>query len=572
MDQSTPESYLAWKIQQEERQRQQEADGQMKVRLLQNLSPLPQRVVPRPWEDLASVLSRAARKMGYGHPQWLLNPEQIAHKINASSLPLLRRRTDYLMLGRLLSLDEAQIYDLTLHRFAGRFRAGEQPGQSTIPLSLFPSAHSLDIEYSLLWTKHLASFFHTERTTRVCPCCLDDEESYDRLYWRCMLVVSCPRHTVYLTDRCPACRALIPALRQRAVTCPICRKGDYRSAVQPALPEDRWLVQSQVTLLHHLGLDEAELGEGHPLSHETGLGPLLPWDYFQLFARGLSALQPLSWRSEAAIPFLVQAMGLQPTVARMARVLHARESTSNQLLLLHYLLGAWPTRVPVFLERLRRLLQEGYHYHRQSERVQRWDRMMILGNYWCVSYASKQPAKFLTPFFVTLQEFFEQLVPVETGQSYKARVLVMPTEPRTTNRVAPTVPYPWESLTSLFMRVAAQRGYRYTDYFLHDLDDGQRFWPAPREFLFMTQQTDLGLLGKELSLDEETLTSLTLHRLAPSLQAATFPDHAQRDSSLPGQSGRSFLKDETIARHCVPRSTTKVYPACLSEEPTYDRL
>jgi TniQ len=563
---TSPEGYLAWKIQQEERLRQREAEKQMEVRLVQNLSPLPQRVAPRPWEDLASLLSRTARKMGYEHPQWLLRPEQIAYKISASSLPLLRRRADYLMLGRLLSLDEAQIYDLTLHRFAGRFRAGERPDPSTLPLPSFLGVRSFDIEYSLLWTKHLASFFHTDRTTRVCPCCLDDGESYDRLYWRCMLVVSCPRHAVYLTDRCPACRALIPALRSTAATCPTCRKGDYRSTVQPVLPEDRWLVQSQSTLLHHLGLDAAELGERHRLPPETSLGLLPPWDYFQLFARGLSALQPLSWRSEAAIPFLMQAMGLQPLVTRMARVLHAHESTSNQLLLLHYLLGAWPTYVPAFLERLRRLLQEGYHYHRQSECVRRWDRMMILGNYWCVTNASNQSTQFLTPFFETLQESFEQLLPVETVQSYKARVLVMSTEPMAMDRVEPAVPYHRESLTSLLMRVAAQRGYSYTGYFLHDLDDGQRFWPAPREFLFMTHHTDLGLLGKELSLDEETLTSLTLHRFAPSLQAATFPDHAQGGSSLPGQSGRSFL------RHCVPRSTTKVCSACLSEEPAYDRL
>lgn len=82
--------------------------------------------------------------------------------------------------------------------------------------------------------------------------------------------------------------------------------------------------------------------------------------------------------------------------------------------------------------------------------------MMILGNYWCVTYASKQPTQFLTPFFDTLQESFEQLLTVETGQSYKARVLVMPTEPMAIERVEPAVPYPCESLTSLLMRVAAR--------------------------------------------------------------------------------------------------------------------
>jgi hypothetical protein len=562
-----PDSYTAWKARREEQLRQYETELQKRERLIQSLSPLPLRATPRPWEDLSSLLSRAAREMGYEHPKWLLSPEQIAYKISASSLPLLRRRTDYLMLARLLCLDEAQIYDLTLHRFAGRVRAGERSNPSS-----FLNARPVDIEYSLLWTKHLASFFHTDRTTRVCPRCLDDEESYDRLYWRCMLVVSCPRHAVYLTDRCPDCLALIPALRQTPATCPTCRKGDYRSAVQPVLLEDRWLAQGQVTLLRHLGIDEAELGEGHPLPTATSLDLLPPWDYFQLLTRGLSALQPLSWRSEAAIPFLVQAMGLQPTATCLANVLHARESTSNQLLLLHYLLGAWPTHAPVFLERLRRLLQEGYHYHRQNERVRRWDRTMIRGDYWCLSYASKQPIQFLTSFFDTLQEFFEDLLPLEIEHSARARVLIMPAEPRTTNRMEPAAPYPWEGLASLLMREAAQRGYRYIDYFLSDLDDGQRFWPAPREFLFMTNRTDLGALGKALSLDEETLTALTLHRFAFALLAAPVLDHAQEGASPRGQSGGPLLREETIARHCMPRSTTKVCPVCLSEEPAYDRL
>lgn len=44
-----------------ERRRQQAAEKQAQRERLQALPPLPRRAVPRPWEDLASVLSRTAR-------------------------------------------------------------------------------------------------------------------------------------------------------------------------------------------------------------------------------------------------------------------------------------------------------------------------------------------------------------------------------------------------------------------------------------------------------------------------------------------------------------------------------
>ena len=36
---------------------------------LGKLAPLPRRCVPQPWEALASLLSRTARKMGYQYPR-----------------------------------------------------------------------------------------------------------------------------------------------------------------------------------------------------------------------------------------------------------------------------------------------------------------------------------------------------------------------------------------------------------------------------------------------------------------------------------------------------------------------
>ena len=97
---------------------------------LQDLVPLPRRVLPRPWEDLASVLSRTARKMEYPHPKWIMQPESIAHRIEPDALPLLSASADYQMLGKLLGLDGERLVALTLHRFAPRL---EKPDISVSP-------------------------------------------------------------------------------------------------------------------------------------------------------------------------------------------------------------------------------------------------------------------------------------------------------------------------------------------------------------------------------------------------------------------------------------------------------
>ena len=69
-----------------------------------NATPLPQRVIPQPWEDLPSVISRVARKMGYERPEWVLRPEAFSHSVAPNTLPLLRRQADYQLLKRLLLL------------------------------------------------------------------------------------------------------------------------------------------------------------------------------------------------------------------------------------------------------------------------------------------------------------------------------------------------------------------------------------------------------------------------------------------------------------------------------------
>src|SRR5260370_37257513 len=79
----------------------------MHVRNLVNPgAPLPLRVRPLPWEGLASVISRAARRMGYEQPKWLLQLENSSYRLREEDLPWLCRKEDFLHLEHLPYLDE----------------------------------------------------------------------------------------------------------------------------------------------------------------------------------------------------------------------------------------------------------------------------------------------------------------------------------------------------------------------------------------------------------------------------------------------------------------------------------
>ncbi len=71
------------------------------------IAPIPARVVPHPWEDLASYISRLAAEMGYRNPGWLLHPEEVDSAVRPFNLCLLRRKADYQFFERLLCLSES---------------------------------------------------------------------------------------------------------------------------------------------------------------------------------------------------------------------------------------------------------------------------------------------------------------------------------------------------------------------------------------------------------------------------------------------------------------------------------
>ena len=95
------------RVQRDRRQSKQEQERRVH---LQKVLPLPLRAVPRSWEDLASVLSRTAGKMGYEHPNLLLHQANIPYTMKPETLAVLHKRADYLFLGRQMLLEEEQLY------------------------------------------------------------------------------------------------------------------------------------------------------------------------------------------------------------------------------------------------------------------------------------------------------------------------------------------------------------------------------------------------------------------------------------------------------------------------------
>jgi len=150
-------------------------------------------VRPYPWEDLASLIARTARKMGYPDPRWILTPQYTSCHLKAGALPLVAAQAGCSLLATLLGLDEENLYLLTLHRFASRLldRADEATGRRGV-------SETFGSTENLLLLRNYTLFPFLSHTTKVCPRCLDEQDGYDRLYWRAAPILSCPRHHVFL--------------------------------------------------------------------------------------------------------------------------------------------------------------------------------------------------------------------------------------------------------------------------------------------------------------------------------------------------------------------------------------
>jgi hypothetical protein len=231
--------------------------------------------------------------------------------------------------------------------------------------------------------------------------------------------------------------------------------------------------------------------------------------------------------------------------------------------------------VPIFLAQLQHLLEEAYHYHSESDPMHEWSKAMVRGNFWCLSSYQEQPVPHAQSFFTTFADYFMRLPLAETVETYARNTLRVTTEPPTgtaTRQQETILPHPWESLPLLLMRAAQQRGDASIAWLIHTLGDGRRFWPDSGELLLLEQQQDYALLKASLSLDEQDLYTLTLHHFSSVLQPPISPDHSLWRSVGAETIAYPFLSDEMIARHCLPRGTTRLCSACLEENQPYERL
>ncbi len=248
-----------------------------------NIWPLPVRTPLHPWEDLASFLSRVSAEMGYRHPGWILDPEEIPYAIRNRNLLLLCKEADYTLLGHLLSLGEEKLYELTLHRFAARLQ----------PPELSEKSSSEDISHPLLSIRTSRAFISSLSAPRVCPMCLDEGEAFGRLYWNILPAVTCPLHNIFLIDRCPVCFRPIPLLRSSLTRCPKCQSGDYRMAQRTFIEVEQLFQAGQLLMLKQLEIFESG-GRGQDTEFaQSPLVELFPWQYFRLLDAFCHILGPL---------------------------------------------------------------------------------------------------------------------------------------------------------------------------------------------------------------------------------------------------------------------------------------
>jgi hypothetical protein len=305
-------------------------------------------VAPRPWEDLASFVGRAARAMRYEFPDWaLISPEPPHRKVYSRELPLLHRLADYQVLERALGLGEAELYHMTLHRFAARLQSPERGTRA-------PSSYSVceSIDRPLLSRSTVRRVDISLRTTKVCPGCLDEASAYDRLFWRLRPVILCPCHALLLLDRCPYCSAPIPGLRLSPGSCPFCRR-EYLLAPRALIAPTSWLYEGQTLLLHQLTAENANGWTGSPAFAGSPVLRIEPWHYFALLERFENFLQPrlagsivmqtrkkLAWVDD-------QSASESPVIQKVAL----------QMALFHYLLASWPENLLAALGRISPLLK-----------------------------------------------------------------------------------------------------------------------------------------------------------------------------------------------------------------------
>ena len=440
------------------------------------------------------------------------------------------------MLSRLLRLDEAHLRSHTLARFTGQVQI-----QDISPL-----------------------FSNFHKTIQVCPCCLDESRSYDRLYWRATPLLLCPRHNVFLHQTCPTCQRPIPTPRPRLSLCRYCG-ADYRQHVVPVPSQADWLLRSHLAFLTQLGVDASELGIV-PVSAERTFSEELPQrDYFWVLTRFLAFFEDRRYRP-ALLSFLTRAL---PAATLLPG------APSNPYLILHYLLSSWPVHWWVLLERLQHAL--GYDllwWGNRDEPTRNWEKLREEGGCWQQGIDREQTMVLLRSFFDAVESALQQTPFVYSMDKWvSTSEILLASELRAPEQGDTVHPQPWEDLTSVICRVARRMHYEDPAWLLISED-------VPRQKIYsldlplLHRDKDYRLLSRQLGLSEEALYQATLHRLATRLQPPIENGEARAEGEMArfDEQGLPFLNSKTVWQYCLSLRHTKVCPMCLEEALGYDRL
>ncbi len=365
-----------------------------------SISPIPARVAPQPWEDLASYISRLAMEMGYENPGWLLHPEGVVSSVQPFNLCLLRRQTDYHFFEQLLYLSEETLYGLTLHRFA----------QSMLEPELSHQNVCGEVQRPLLLSRYVfQTFFHPYSATKVCSKCLEQKPAYSRLYWSVLPVVACLHHNIFLTDLCPVCSRPIPLLRPSIARCPRCKQGDYREALAIPLSAGESFRGGMALLLDHLGIESIPLEDNAARKCPPPLIGLLPWQYFRLLDACRCILGPLL----PDAPFIQSDAKVDARLRSHPRHHSALTSLEWSVVIstFHWLFTDWPDNFFSFLDSFPRT---------KSSRARKRDRERTAGvqRDFGLLYEKWLYKRLAHPAFSFLREAFEEYLRVRytTGE------------------------------------------------------------------------------------------------------------------------------------------------------------
>jgi hypothetical protein len=531
-------------------------------------APLPLRVVPSHDEDLLSLLRSTAAGMGYPDYRWLLRPEGRGWDIKDTDLPLLSAKHDYQILEHLLLLSEEQVYSYTLHRFAAPL--AQAHGQ---PLS----AEAQHNPSSLLWlsSKLQEAYFLPLHTIRVCPICLQEQEAYDRLFWRLHLILYCPYHRVRLLEKCPSCEAPIASNRQVASSCPRCQQAYGMVDPTPLSSTNPFSIGERL-LLKDLGFALQEDVLANRALTTSLLSRLLDSSYLSFLHTLTSGLNARFSLQELALLIKILGASSDEDLTQHQDLLQQQKVAS--FLLFHWLFLEWPSHFFTFLEVWYSLstppfmgqepvpvlssshslfhepnkpdiegwLQEAYQaFHRQFRPdPRRADHLRETMNR--LAQADDLPRKADEPWR-------------RASSKQGLRVYIPP------RSLTPTPPLPWESLGSVLSCAARKMNHPYPGLLLYDppFSPGSSLFSPQSEVRLPPEAGDT-MLAYLLQIPREHIAHLTGSSLITAL-------------GLPPYNLSRFwvqLTDPDLRfwLHPFMTATTRVCPYCIREQPGYDRL